>query len=340
MKYRYLGNSGLAVSIVCLGTATFGQKNWGCDENVSTDILNSFAEKGGNFIDTADQYADTVSEQIIGKWLSKQNRDELVIASKCFFQTGKDINSKGLSRKHIISACEASLKRMQIDFIDLYQIHNQDPQTPLEETMSALDFLVKQGKVRYIGLSNYPAWKVMKLSNISQMKGYSHFISGQYLYNLLKRDIEIEILHACKDVGIKILCWSPLSGGMLTGKYYEKSKPPAGTRFALRSDIVKDRYKTWHDKSYDIVVKIKDIALKYDVSPSTVSLSWLLKNKSVASVIVGARKIEHISENCIASDWVIPNGEWEALNKLSKIDYGYPNDVAENTTEGWFDKIS
>jgi len=339
MKYRYLGNSGLAVSIVCLGTMTFGQKEWGCDQNTSMNILSTYIEQGGNFIDTADKYCDTVSEQIIGKWLCSQQRDELVIATKCFFQSGKDINSRGLSRKHIISACEASLKRLQTDYIDLYQIHGLDPQTPLEETLAALDTLVQQGKVRYIGCSNQPAWRIMKSSNISQNKGKVHFISGQYLYNLLKRDVEIEVIPACKDVGMKLICWSPLSGGMLTGKYTESDKPPQDTRLALRSDLSENRYKMWHNKSYDIVSKARVISEQYDKTISIVSLAWLLKNEQVASVIVGARKVEQIIENCKAGECIMPDDEWKSLDEISKISYGYPIEWCETNHNGWFDNI-
>ena len=339
MKYRYLGNSGLAVSTVCLGTMTFGQKEWGCDQNVSMDILSAYKEHGGNFIDTADKYSDTVSEQIIGKWLCSQKRDELVIATKCFFKTGEGINSRGLSRKHIISACEASLKRLQTDYIDLYQIHGLDPQTPLEETMAALDFLVQQGKVRYIGCSNHPAWKIMKAFGISRRGGYAHFISGQYIYNLLKRDVEIEILPACKDVGMKIICWSPLSGGMLTGKYTESDKPPQDTRLALRSDLAEKRYQSWYDKSLAIVSKVRDIAKQWGNTPAIISLAWILKNEHIASVIVGAKKIEQIVENCKAGEWEIPDDEWTSLNKLSQISYGYPSEWCETNSRGWFDEI-
>jgi len=339
MKYRYLGNSGLSVSTVCLGTVTFGQSNWGCDEKTSTSILNAFIDQGGNFIDTADKYADTFSEEIIGKWLCKQNRDELVIATKCFFKTGKDINSRGLSRKHIISACDASLRRLQTDYIDLYQIHETDPQTPLEETMATLDFLIQQGKVRYIGCSNHPAWKIMKASCIAKQRGYESFISGQYLYNLLKRDIEIEVLPACRDVGMKLICWSPLSGGMLTGKYTESKKPPEDTRIALRKDLSENRYPAWYEKSLAIVNKLREIASKRGQTPSAVALAWLLKNESVASVITGAKKTDQIIENCKAGEWIIPDDDWEALDELTKISYGYPFEVAKKTFQRWFDDI-
>jgi 1-deoxyxylulose-5-phosphate synthase len=339
LKYRYLGNSGLAVSSVCLGTATFGQNEWGCDRKVSGDILNSFAENGGNFIDTADKYGNKNSERIIGDWLNTRNRDNFVIATKCFFKTQDDINCRGLSSKHIINACEASLSRLQTDYIDLYQIHNFDPQTPFEETLEALDFLVQQGKVRYIGLSNLPAWRVMKADCISKLKGYKQFISGQYLYNLLKRDIEIEVLPACKDVGIGIICWSPLSGGMLTGKYIKPDKPPLGTRLASRTNVAGDRYHSWYKKSLAVVNKVNDIASKYNKTPAIISISWLQKNDHVASVSVGAKKVEQIIENCKASEWELPIEDWNALNRISCINYGYPRELSDKNSDGWFDNI-
>ncbi len=340
MKYRYLGNSGLAVSKVCMGTATFGREDWGCDEKSSLEILDAYVKHGGSFIDTSDQYADTISEQIIGKWLATKNRDELVIATKCFFKTSDGINSRGLSRKHIISACEASLKRLQTDYIDLYQVHESDPQTPIEETMSALDTLVHQGKVRYIGCSNYPAWKVMKSSYISQNKGFSPFISGQYLYNLLKRDIEAEVLPACKESSMGVICWGPLSGGMLTGKYRNADKPLEGTRLAARSDLSKDRYKKWYEKSIVIVEKVFEIATRHATTPAAVSLGWLLNKEGVASVIAGARKVEQIVENCKMSEQVIPDEEWFVLDELSKIKHGYPHDICETIASDWFDQIA
>jgi len=339
MKYRYLGSSGLAVSTVCLGTMTFGNDTWGSDSRTSTDILSAFVEQGGNFIDTADQYNCGVSEQIIGKWLSSQKRDDMVIGTKCSFQVGNDINSRGLSRKHIIKACEASLRRLNTDYIDLYQIYGFDPQTPLDETMSALDFLVQQGKVRYLGVSNLPAWKVMKLFNIAQNKNYSHFISGQYLYNLLKRDIESEILPACDDVGMGMLCWSPLSGGMLTGKYTDSDNPPDDTRLSLRADLSHDKYKIWYEKSSIIVNKLREIAKKNNQSVAVVALSWLLKQHNVASVVVGARKKAQLIDNCKAGEWVISNDAYRQLSELSQVSYGHSKIWNDENSKDWFDNI-
>ncbi|MGD8777572.1 MAG: aldo/keto reductase [Ignavibacteria bacterium] len=339
MKYSYLGNSGLIVSTVCLGTMTFGQKDWGCDESASLEILNAYKERGGNFIDTADIYSETVSEQIIGKWLENQNRDEFVIATKCYYKTGNDINSKGLSRKHIISGCEASLKRLKTDYVDLYQIHGPDYGTPLEETLSALDTLVQQGKVRYIGCSNLPAWMITKSNYKSELKGYHKFISGQYLYNLLKRDVEIEVISAAKDAQMKLICWSPLSGGMLTGKYVNENKPPQNTRFELNKNVTDEKYQVWIQKSNQVISKVREIAELQNLSSTIISLAWLLKNEIIASVITGARSSKQIIENCKASDFIISDDDWNSLNEVSMISYGYPNEWYKTNSKGWFENI-
>lgn len=340
MKYRYLGNSGLAVSTVCLGTMTFGQKEWGCDEKTSHEILDAFVAEGGNFIDTANQYNGGITEQILGNWLINQDREKLVIATKCAFQTDAyNINSRGLSRKNIIQSCEDSLKRLKTDYIDLYQVYGFDPQTPLEETMSALDYLVQQGKVRYVGCSNLPAWKIMKSSIISDRKNYEKFISGQYLYNLLKRDIESEVIPACDDLGIGIVCWSPLSGGMLTGKYIDSENPPKDSRIGLRPDLSEKRYKVWYENSIKVVAKLKDIAEKNEQTISTVALSWILKNKNVSSVVVGARKVDQIIENCKAGTWLISDEEYSQLNELSQVAKIHPTAWCDENSQNWFQNI-
>ncbi len=340
MKYRYLGNSGLAVSTVCLGTMTFGQKEWGCDEKTSHDILDAFVAEGGNFIDTANQYNNGITEQIIGNWLINKDRENLVIASKCGFPTDdNNINSRGLSRKNIIQSCEDSLKRLKTDYIDLYQVYGLDPQTPLEETMSALDYLIQQGKIRYAGCSNLPAWKIMKASNISEQKNYEKFISGQYLYNLLKRDIEKEILPACRDLGVGVMCWSPLSGGMLTGKYTDPKNPPEDTRIGLRAELSENRYKVWYENSVKVIAKLKEIAKKNEQTISTVALSWVLKNENVSSVVVGARKVEQIIGNCKAGSWIISDEEYSQLNELSQALKTHPTVWCEENSQNWFQNI-
>lgn len=340
MKYRYLGNSGLAVSTICLGTATFGQDGWGCDENTSIQILDAYAEAGGNFIDTADKYAETVSESIIGKWLQQTNRQDFVLASKCFFPTSDRPNDRGLSRRHIIAACEASLKRLKTDYIDLYQVHESDPQTPIEETLCALDALVKQGKVLYLGLSNFPAWKVMKAKAVADRGGYTPFISGQYLYNLLKRDIEWEVMPACGDSGMGVLCWSPLSGGMLTGKYINSVvAPPAGTRLANRADIAAGRYQQWHEKSCGVISEVMRIANAAKVSPSVVSLAWLLGRQNVAAVIVGATRAEQIKVNFLSAEYSLSARDVDLLTQLTQSSLPSPHDICEKIEQGWYNNM-
>ncbi len=341
MKYRYLGKSGLAVATVGLGTATFGQSGWGCDEHAAIDILNTYAEQGGNFIDTADKYGDEpgVAEQIIGRWLVDRRRDDFVIASKCFFETSPDINARGLSRKHILQSCEESLKRLGTDYLDLFQIHRPDPQTPMEETLAALDTLVQQGKVRYIGCGDYPAWKVAKAYGLAECSGWKSFISGQYLYNLLKRDIEAEILPACADSGMGVLCWSPLSGGMLTGKYKDADHPPAQTRMSERADVTAGRYQQWHLNSAGIVQCLVQIAELHEIQPAVVALAWLLNDLRVSAVIVGARNHVQLKDTSIAGSWVLPAEQWAKLEELSRIKHPYPHDTYSIVEHEWFDRI-
>ena len=199
MKYNYLGKSGLKVSRICLGTMTFGQENWGCDKNTSIEIIDKFIDSGGNFIDTADMYSAGTSEEIVGEAI-KQKRDKIVLATKCYFPLQKCPTSKGLSRKHIFEACEASLKRLNTDYIDLYQTHGPDYGTPMEETMRALDDLVRQGKVRYLGCSNLHGWQIVKANSISSQMNLEKYISAQHLYNIIIRDIEREVINGSSHV--------------------------------------------------------------------------------------------------------------------------------------------
>lgn len=339
MKYRYLGNSGLAVSKVCLGASTFGQASWGCNEETAVQVLDAYVGNGGNFIDTADVYAETQSEQIIGRWMSSVQRDDIVLATKAFFPTSSGVNSRGLSRKHLINACDASLKRLKTDYIDLYQVHGPDPVTPMEETLSALDTLVFQGKVRYIGCCNYPAWQLVKAGSIAQQNGLGVFISAQYQYNLLKRDIETEVIPACEDCGVGVVCWSPLSGGMLTGKYRSLDMPPDNSRLADRSELSKNLYQEWMAKSREIVTAILDVAASSSVSASTVALSWLLRNRPVVAVITGARKPEQIEQNCQAASFELPLESWSSLELLSRMASTYPSRWINSTLKTWLENI-
>ena len=329
MKYRYLGNSGLLVSRICLGTMTFGMKDWGCDQATSIEITNRFLAAGGNFIDTADMYSAGVSEEFVGKAIAQYNRDELVIATKCWFRMGKGPNAKGLSRKHIIEAAEKSLRRLGTDFIDLYQLHGPDPHTPMEETMRAMHDLVQSGKVRYLGCSNFFGWQIVKLNSIATMNGWPRLISGQHLYNVLRRDVEREILPACADQGLGMMCWSPLASGLLTGKYDSKSGPAKDSRIGFRSDIDMPRY--WNDSSFKIIDELKSIAQETGKTAVQVALSWLLFDKRVTAAIVGTRRAEQISDALESGEWDLSADHYRRLQNVVPFAAGYPEEWIQIT---------
>jgi aryl-alcohol dehydrogenase-like predicted oxidoreductase len=301
---------------------TFGNKEWGCDAQEAREITRTFLEAGGNFFDTADIYSNGDSEIMLGTALKDYLRDQVVIASKCFFRMGKGPNAKGLSRAHILSACEASLKRMNTDYLDLYQIHGPDPFVPIEETMRALDDLIRQGKVRYIGCSNLHAWQVVKANATADRIGASRFVCGQYLFNLIMRDVEREILPACEAEGMGFVCWSPLGAGMLTGKYRRADKPPAGSRIQLGGIHELPRY--WHDRGFAVVGALAEESSKTQLPSARLALGWLLHNPRISAVIVGARNVNQLKENLAVSDWDLPIDVWERLEKASRFDHGYP----------------
>ena len=324
MKYRHIGKSGLAVSTVALGTMTFGEKRWGTDTDQSVRILDQFVEAGGNLIDTADKYNNGRSEEIIGRWLSYQNRNQLIVATKCFFPTQDNSHGHGLSSKHILKGCEASLRRLNTDYIDLYQLHAPDPQTPIEETLNALNKLLEQGKIRSAGFCNFPSWTLVDAFHAANNSSIPPLITGQYLYNLLQRDIEHEIVPACKRCNTGILCWSPLSGGMLTGKYTNPDEPVEGSRLAIRSELSDTRYKLWYKNSSPVVEELERIALEHQTTCTEVALAWLLKRPQVTSVIVGARTGKQVLTNCRAADWELPQEDFIKLNSISQSPLPYP----------------
>lgn len=336
MKYRYLGRSGLLVSRVCLGTMTFGTKDWGCDAATATAITDQFIAAGGNFIDTADMYAGGASEEILGKAIARHRRDDLVIATKCWFRMGPTPNNKGLSRKHILEAAEASLRRLGTDYIDLYQMHGPDPYTPLEESLQALDDLVRSGKVRYVGCSNFHGWQVVKANALAEARGWSRLISGQHLYNLLRRDVEREVLPACADQGLGLLCWSPLASGLLTGKYDPRTGPAHDSRVGLRAAIDMPRY--WNDASFRVIDAVKSVARDTGRTPAQVALGWLLHDRRVASVIVGCRRVEQVVDALVNGDWDLADAHQRQLADVVPFARGYPQEwmeiTAGNTTGG------
>jgi aryl-alcohol dehydrogenase-like predicted oxidoreductase len=324
MKYRYVGKSGLRVSRVCLGAMTFGNKEWGCDKRTSIQLTHRFLDAGGNFIDTADTYSGGNSETFLGDALKECSRDDIVVATKCFFRMGETPNARGLSRKHITEACEASLKRLGTDYIDLYQIHGPDPYTPFEETMRALDGLVRNGKVRYVGCSNLFSWQILKANGIGSVMQLEPLICGQYQYNLIVRDVEREILPACEDQGMGFICWSPLASGMLTGKYKKTDKPDPETRVAITSKFTMPRF--WHKRGFHIIEEIVKLAHGAGKSPAQTALSWLLHDPRVTSVIIGARTREQLDDNLVSGDWDMPEEIWKKLDAAAVFDHGYPRD--------------
>ncbi|NVO19363.1 MAG: aldo/keto reductase [Bacteroidetes bacterium] len=327
MKYRYLGNSGLKVSEICLGVMTFNggkQSEIGSvDQHEANEIVEVALDNGINFFDTADVYSNGISEEILGKALGKR-RNEAILATKVRFPMDKGVNNTGLSRYHIIESCEASLKRLGTDHIDLYQIHGYDKGTPLEETLRALDELLSSGKVRYIGCSNLSAWHTMKALAISEKLGLEKFITTQLYYSIGVRDIEHELVPLCLDQHLGILCWSPLSGGFFTGKFRRESDGPANAR---RSH--KDAYslKFWaldEEKGYQILDALDVVAGRMEKSVSQLALGWLLHQPAVTSVIVGARNKKQLLENLSASGLMIAASDIALLNSASAPVIPYP----------------
>jgi aryl-alcohol dehydrogenase-like predicted oxidoreductase len=322
MKYRYLGRSGLLVSRICLGTMTFGNKEWGCDLETSRAIVKAFIDGGGNFIDTADAYSGGDSERFLAAILKDMKRDDLVLATKGFFPQGDAVTQRGLSRKHIVEACEQSLKRLGTDFIDLYQFHGPDPFTPVEESLRAVDDLIRAGKVRYLGCSNWYGWQIARANGIAALKGFEPIVSAQHLFNLVRRDIERDVLPACEAEGVGMICWSPLAAGMLSGKYRGQNAPAEGTRHDHQKAIFENRY--WFDEAHALVDKVADIAQRIGKTPSQVALSWLFGDSRVTAAIVGARRVEQVTENIVSGDFDLDVDIRDELTDAMPLKLGYP----------------
>lgn len=326
MHYRLLGRSGLLVSEICLGTMTYGGKGrWqpigqlGLAD-VEAQVKAAFGA-GVNFIDTADVYSDGDAETLLGQALKKLKlpREELVIATKVRIRMGPGPNQVGLSRGHIMDAVDASLRRLQLDHIDLYQLHGQDLATPMEETLRALEDLVRSGKVRYLGLSNYAAWQIMKGVATSERRGWNRFESIQAYYSLAGRDLEREIVPVALDQRLGILVWSPLAGGLLSGKFSEKEKGPEGARRTSFDFPPVDRAR-----AFRCVDAMRPIAQAHGVSIARVALAWLLHQPGVASVIIGAKTNEQLADNIGATDLRISESDLQTLDNVSKLPPEYP----------------
>jgi len=291
MDYVRLGRSGLKVSRVCLGTMTFGRE---ADEATSFKLMDRYVDVGGNFVDTADVYSSGGSEEVVGRWLQQRgSRDKVVLASKVYGVMGPGPNDGGLSRLHIQHAIEASLTRLQTDVLDIYQIHRWDPQTPVEETLDALDDLVRQGKVRYVACSNLKAWQLSKFLYVAKENHWSRFISIQPVYSAINRGIENELLPLCQEEGLGVITYNPLAGGMLTGKYKRKEGMQAGTRLEAFKQYY-ERYYT--EEALSIVDRFVEAARERGVTPAQLALAWVLAEPRVTCPIVGARNLEQIND--------------------------------------------
>ncbi len=334
MRYRKFGNTGLLVSELCLGTMTFGGSSGGIWEQIGklgqTDVdrlIGRSLDAGINFIDTADVYHDGQSEIVTGQALKNLGvrRENVVVATKVFGETGsKSVNSRGLSRYHIMEGVKASLERLQIDHIDLYQVHGFDVVTPIEETLRALDNLVRQGHVRYVGVSNWAAWQIMKAIGISERHGLARFESLQAYYTIAGRDLEREIVPLLQSENVGLLVWSPLAGGLLSGKYGRDVKAEAGSR---RTSF--DFPPVNLERAYDCIDEMRKIAKQRDVSVAQIALAWLLHQKVVTSVIIGAKRVEQLDDNIAATAIRLSGEELAALDAASKLPPEYPGWMLE-----------
>lgn len=321
MRIRTLGRSGLRVSELCLGTMTFGMPDWGCDEAESLRLVDRYLDAGGNFLDTADTYAGTVSEEICGKAI-RGRRAGVVLATKCTMPVASGPNDRGASRKHIRESCDASLRRLGTDYIDLYQIHCEDLWTPLEETLDALDQLVRAGKVLYVGASNFRAYRLMKALGLADRHGWARLVSLQPQYNLLVRTIEREHFALAREEGIGLITWSPLAAGMLTGKITRDTKPP-DARLTTRDMEFYQAYFT--ERSHGIVDVLRDCAGQTGCPPAQLAIAWQLAKPEVTSVILGARTVAQLDDTLAAAGTSLSREVLDRLDDASAIAPEYPN---------------
>jgi aryl-alcohol dehydrogenase-like predicted oxidoreductase len=312
MEYRQLGNSGVRVSVIGLGTNQFGGK---VEQAVVNDIIDAALEIGINFIDTADVYSGGNSELTLGRAL-KGKWDQFVVATKVFFKTGDGPNDRGGSRYHIMNGVEASLRRLQSDHIDLYQMHRWDTETPIEETLRALDDLVRSGKVRYVGASAYASWQLAKANLLAEIQGWSQFVTVQSHYHLLEREVEREVIPYCQEHNVGFIPFFPLAGGFLTGKYTREQGAPAGSR-GETSEYVQ-RYMT--DENYIVVDRLSAWAESRQRSMGELAHAWLLAQPQVCSIISGLTRLEHLQQNAKAADWHLSGDELAEIEAIISPD--------------------
>lgn len=327
MRHHPLGRTGLFVSELCLGTMTFGGSEgiWGkigdLQQGDAERLIGTALDSGINFIDTADVYSNGMSEQITGQALKnlKVPRENVIVATKVFGETSAAPNARGASRGHILDGIKASLKRMQLDHIDLYQIHGFDPATPIEETVRALDQLVRHGHVRYVGVSNWAAWQIVKALGVSERLGLSRFESLQAYYTVAGRDLERELIPMLRSEGVGLMVWSPLAGGLLSGKYGRDQQGEEGSR-RLSFDFPPVN----RDRAYDCIDVMRPIAQAHGVSVAQIALAWLLHQPQVTSVIVGAKRPEQLVDNLAATQVVLSAAELAQLDEASRLPAEYP----------------
>ena len=332
MEFKTLGDTGLLVSTICFGTMTFSGQSAGPEAGIwkhigdvnqagADGLIKACIEAGVNFFDTADVYSDGESEKMLGQSLKNLNiaRKDVVIATKVYGRVGPGRNDVGASRGHIMDAVEASLRRLQTDHIDLYQIHGNDAVTPVEETLRALDTLVNHGKVRYIGVSNWQAWKIAKALGISEFKNLARFDSLQAYYSIAGRDLERDLVPLLEAEKTGLLVWSPLAGGLLSGKFSRENQKPQGTRRAEFDFPIVDKERAW--KILDVMTPI---AKAHNCSPARVALAWVLAKPFVTSVIIGAKRLEQLNDNIAAVDLKLTSDEIKKLDEVSALPPEYP----------------
>ncbi|MDP3278692.1 MAG: aldo/keto reductase [Deltaproteobacteria bacterium] len=332
MELRRLGQSGLKVSALSLGAMTFGESQTFMKGVTSPDdegrrVFDRALDAGMNLVDTANVYSEGRSEELTGEWIAGK-RDRVLLATKCRFPMGFGIkgnkpgpHAMGLSRQHILSACEDSLRRLKTDVIDLYQVHMQDSTVGIDETLRALDDLVRDGKVRYVGCSNYTGYRLVESLWSADRRNTTRFESVQLQWSLSVRDAEREVIPACRTFGLGTLIWSPLARGFLTGKYQRNQPAPAGTRL----DAWKDSFRTLdNDHSWALLDVVREIAAKHDSTPAAISIAWLLAQKETSSIIVGARTVEQLDQNLAGLEIRLEPDDLAALDRASRPDWGYP----------------
>ena len=325
MNTRFLGNTGVRVSELCFGAMTFGGKGYWqnigqVEQKEADELVRTAIDAGINFFDTADIYSEGRSEEILGKALGKK-RNDIVLATKVRGRSGPGPNDVGLSRKHIMDSCDASLRRLGTDYIDLYQVHSFDGRTPLEETLRALDDLVRSGKVRYLGASNFAGWQLMKALAISAAQNLERFVTLQAFYSLIARDLENELVPLSLDQKLGILTWSPLGGGFLTGKYRRGQPRPDGAR---RSDATDQFLQFDEERGFDIVAELEKIAGAHQATITQAALNYLLRKPGVTSVIIGAKTKAQLEDNLKTTSWEMTADEVARLDALSMPPRAYP----------------